>query len=164
MRQVMETYGGTVIAIIVMGAILIFMGTYTYGNASISENAVGFLANESIGRITDHQSEGAAFLQYKERKIPKITFVEDYEIRTGEYIPIEYCFVAKSHEGESVPVEVIKIIDVQEKELSVYEHNVKSCFYFELPGVYQVYVKATDKENKTAYAMVKVPVNRGKRD
>ncbi len=161
MKQIMENYGGTIIAIMVMGAILFLLGTYTYGNATLSQNAIGFLANESIESMAKKQNEGVAFLQYKKRKSPEISFIENYEIRTEEYVPVEACFKAENFEGERIPVEVISIIDIQERNLSVYEYNGKTCFYFELPGVYQVYVKATDEENQTSYAMVKVPVNKG---
>lgn len=160
MKQVLENYGGIVVAIAVLGGILLFFGGLVYGSGSAG-SAIGILANESIDRSEFYQSEGVAFLQYKERKLPEICFMEDYEIKTGIYIPVEACFQAKSHEGEELPVEVTNIISIQEESLGTVLHDGKQCFYFEVPGVYQVFVKATDKENKTAYAMVKVPVNKG---
>lgn len=160
MKKIIATYGATVVAILVMSVVFICMVGIVFGKTG-SENAIAFLANESIqGTSTLGETENA-FSEYKERKKPEIIFIEDYEVTSGEYIPVENCFTARSYEGETLAVEVSYILNIHEEPEEIQYVNGKACFYFELHGVYQVFVQATDQNNYTTYAMVKMPVNKG---
>ena len=161
MKQVLETYGGTVMAIIVLSGILLIFGIFFRGNTMTGGNAAGALANISLEKSEYRESKGTAFLHYENRRLPKIVFMNDVEIKTGVYIPVDMCFQAISHEGELLPVKVRDIKNLQEESLSVYMMEGKENFYFEVPGVYHVFVEATDKENRSCYSMVKIPVNKG---
>jgi hypothetical protein len=159
-KKIIATYGATIIAISIMSVILICMVGVLLGKNG-NENALAFLANESLQGTSAPQETEDAFLQYKERKMPEIIYIEDYEVTSKEYVPVRNCFTAKSHEGETLAVEVSYILNIHEEPEEIQYVNGDPCFYFELHGVYQVFVQATDQNNCTTYAMVKMPVNKG---
>ena len=71
------------------------------------------------------------------------------------------CFTARSHEGEPLEVEISYILNIHEEPEEIRYQDGEACFYFELHGVYKVFVQATDQENNRTFAMVKMPVNKG---
>ena len=87
MKKIIATYGTTIIAISIMSVILICMVGVLLGKNG-NENALAFLANESLQGTSAPQETEDAFLQYKERKMPEIIYIEDYEVTSKEYVPV----------------------------------------------------------------------------
>ena len=160
MKKIIATYGAAIIAISVMSVVLICMIGILFGGDG-NKNAVAVLANESLSDSSVSQETENAFSKYKERKMPEIIYIEDYEVLSQEYVPVKNCFAAKSYQGEPLTVEVSYILNIHEEPEEIQYQNGEACFYFELHGVYKVFLQATDKENNTTYAMVKMPVNKG---
>lgn len=159
MKQVFENYGAAVIAMIVMGGVFLIWGLFFRGNTIAKGNVIGVLANESLDNSSLEDRE--AFLEYQIRRLPEIRFCDETELQTGVYIPVETCFLATSHEGESLPIKVTDIKNMQEESLSTHFYEGKECFYFEVSGIYHVFVETQDMQKRKSYAMVKLPVNRG---
>lgn len=160
MKKIIGSYGAAIIAISVMSAVVICIMVVLFGGDG-KGNAIAFLAKESISGASATQKTGDAFLQYRERKKPEIIYIEDYEVRSGEYVPVKNCFTARNHEGEPLTVEISYILNIHEEPEEIQYKDGEACFYFELHGVYKVFVQATDQENNTTFAMVKLPVNKG---
>ena len=160
MKKIIGTYGVAVIAMLVMSGVFICIMAVFFGGEG-KGSAIAFLANESISGTSSTQESGNAFMQYRERKAPEIIYLEDYEVRSGEYVPVKNCFTARNLEGDPLTVEISYILNIHEEPEEIQYIDGEACFYFELHGVYKVFVQATDQKNNTTYAMVKLPVNKG---
>jgi len=160
MKAVMEHYGGMIIAVITGAALLLFLASVSYGGERGITGVMGYLAYETLEKVSSQSPAENAFLAYKQRVEPVIYYDEAYELTTGVYIPVENCFQALNQEGENIPVEMVKIEHTDGTEVFTQEHQGRRCFYFEIPGIYKVYVRATDSKNCNSMIMVKVPVNR----
>ena len=160
MRKIIATYGGALIAILIMSVLSICVISLIFGKRG-EHNAIGILAEESMGASSDFYVTGDAFLEYKERRNPEIIYNEDTEVLSKEYVPVRNCFTAKDQNGDPLLVEVSYILNIHEEPEEIYYIDGEACFYFELHGVYKVFVQATDQDNNTTYAMVKMPVNKG---
>lgn len=161
MKQVFKTYGAAIVAMIVMGGLFLIWGIFFYEYSPTKGNVIAVLANESLEGNNPSLDDGTAFLEYQNRRLPEIGFCDDIELQTGEYIPVDTCFWSISHNGESLPIKVTDIKNVQEESMSTHFYEGMECFYFEVPGIYHVFVEAEDMEKRKSYAMVKIPVNRG---
>jgi hypothetical protein len=159
-KKIIGTYGATIIAITVMSAVLVCIVAVLFGGKG-NENAFGAITNESMKESSNFKETGDAFLEYRERRKPEIIYIEDCEVLSKEYVPVSHCFTARSYEGEPLTVEVSYILNIHEEPEEIQYVDGEPCFYFELHGVYKVFVEVTDKENNTTYAMVKMPVNKG---
>ena len=58
-------------------------------------------------------------------------------------------------------VEVTYIRNIHEEGVDTYWIEEEEYFYFDSPGVYQVFVRAVDTKGRESSVMVKVPVNKG---
>lgn len=160
MKTILKTYGGTVIAMSVMSVVLLYMvglkhGKFPQGNKMVE------LVEVSIDSSSSYVQLGEAFDEHKERRRPQITYYDDYEVKTNTYIPLTDCVKAVNYEGEELKIEVTDIIGCNEEQLTTFQVDGEDCFYFEAPGIYQVYIRAVDEEGLYTYVMIKVPVNKG---
>lgn len=162
MKQVIKTYGTTLLTMVIMTVILGCFALVLYGNGTTT-GGLQALAKESLLEEGNLPQSGEAFSRYRQDKNPVIFFQEDYEMYTGGYVPVSNCFSAVSHTGDPLLVEVTYVRNIHEESVPMYERNGKQCFRFDMRGVYQVYVQAKDADGNVSKAMVKIPVNKRER-
>ncbi|MBO5656756.1 MAG: hypothetical protein J6R94_01060, partial [Agathobacter sp.] len=92
---------------------------------------------------------------------PIIVICEDYEVLSQSYVAVRDCFKAIDQEGELLLVQVNYIRNIHEESVNTHWREGVEYFYFDDPGVYQVFVRAVDSKGRESCVMVKVPVNKG---
>lgn len=157
MKEMVKTYGGTVVALFVMGGVM---------GAILSLILSGGLGQPmslwlSKGTATNEFSyTGDALVEKTKEAHPEIVYHEDYEVFSQKYIPVDKCFSATDAKGKPLEITVTYIRNIHEEEVPVTEIAGKQYFYFDWHGVYQVFVKAIDANGNESSIMVKVPVNK----
>ena len=155
MKQIVRTYGGTVITLLITGSVMGFLLSLLLSNSPIGTLYGRWL---SCGNYT-----GTAILSETKDEDPVILFCEDYEVLSQSYVAVKDCFTATSQGGESLVVEVTYIRNIHEEGVATHWMEGEEYFFFDSPGVYQVFVRAVDDRGKESRVMVKVPVNQGGR-
>ena len=141
------------VALLITGAVMGILVSLLLGKSPVAATLEQWLGR---GNYT-----GAAFLSETKEENPVILFCEDYEILSQSYVAVSNCFKATDQEGEAIMVEVTYIRNIHEEGVDTYWIEEEEYFYFDSPGVYQVFVRAVDTKGRESSVMVKVPVNKG---
>lgn len=157
MKEMVKTYGGAVVALLVMGGVIGAI-VYLILGGSLGQPMSQWLSKGTSGEKFSYTGEA---LEEKTKEInPVIIFHEDYEVISQEYVPVDKCFSATDAKGTPLNITVTYIRNIHEEEVPVIEIAGKQHFYFDWHGVYQVFVKAVDGNGNESCVMVKVPVNK----
>ena len=156
MKLIIENYGRAIVALCIFTGIMGFFYQISYKNKQGVAQLMGIMIEETIHADTLLTETGEAFFQYNSKPLPKIFFKNAYALKVSEYVKVSDCFYAKDYKGNSISVQVTNIYNASKGSVSTIIKNGIEFFYFELAGIYEVYVKAVDTEGKTQIAYVKL--------
>ncbi|MBR4026467.1 MAG: hypothetical protein IKJ01_02760 [Lachnospiraceae bacterium] len=156
MKLIIEHYGQAIITLWIFSGILSFFFYFSYGNKQGMESIIGNMVEETIHMDTLLTETGDTFFTYRNKPLPDILLKDAYALKAGQYIKVSDCFLATDYHGNTISVQVTNIYDNVKQAVSTVIKNGTEYFYFELSGIYDVYVNATDAENKTQIAYVKL--------
>lgn len=153
MREVFREYGGTVIAVFVL-LLLFFL---VFGKLEWKGNT-GFL--HILGQGTG--IEGKNFAEYQdsqntvqvmEQKRPVINYA-DIQIQTGDVLHKDTLFMATDADGNPAETKIFKVLNPVGSEVAQTGGYIK----FELQGIYQFWVRATDRNCGVTEQVYEIPV------
>ena len=151
MKITIEQYGSSIIALSVFVLLLGLCMWVLEKNGIFTQSAIQDTVQENY--------QIGAFDEYRNKKLPEIFAHNEYEIKTGEYIPVSSCFYGKDKEGTILTVNVKQILDKKEDTIGTIFREGIEYFYFEESGTYQLVLETQDKLGKRQTAYVKIFVN-----
>ena len=151
MKITIEQYGSSIVALSVFVLLLGLCMWMLEKNGIFTQSAIEHTVKESY--------QTGAFDEYRNKKLPEIFAHNEYEIKTGEYIPVSSCFYGKDKEGSLLSVKVTQILDEKEDVIGTIVREGMEYFYFEESGTYELVLETQDKSGKRQTAYVKIFVN-----
>ena len=151
MKITMEQYGSSIIALSVFVVLLALCMWFLERNSIFTQSAIEHTFQETY--------QTSAFDIYRNKKLPEILEHNEYEIKTGEYMPVSSCFYGKDREGRILEVNVKQIFDKNEEKIGTVVRDGVEYFYFEESGTYELVLETQDKSGKRQTAYVKIFVN-----
>lgn len=147
---VFKQYGKTVLVIFTVLLLLIILG-------KIGVNDL--LGMQAEVKDTDYEtfSDMEEMKNYTMLKTPQIVF-SDNQVYTGERVNLDGEFSAEGSDGNPAG---IKIMDIREESgNSILDRNTMKtdAFVFKKSGVYNIYVKAVDGNNRISTMKCRIPV------
>ncbi len=155
MKEVLEQYGGIILAMVVGLGILYLLFSAPYMEQRTMPQTIGEYMCQAQ-RECLQGTNNAAFTSAKENGKPSIVYRAESPIVCGEVIPVDRNLIAKSKNGERLP---LKIIHIEGESCQVYEREQQILWRFDNAGMYTALVRAYDAMGNEQIAQVTIPVN-----
>lgn len=159
MKQVIEQYASTIVAVILSSAIFgILMGT-TFFHGQDLVQTIG-----SVYEYTAYASElpegmGQEFDAYMEGAVPVITVKNNYALVKGKRTLISECLEARSENGSALSVYADGAWQMNGVEVDCGLSEDKTSICIAEAGSYWVSAYAIDEKGKEQHVLVKLLVN-----
>ena len=148
MKEIMQTYGSMIVAVII-GIILLSCFPAVKGSISGAFDSQEVLA--ASGKNSDYDS-------YRSQKIPQIAS-KDIFVDTGMQFKVSDLIEVTSDAGNLSQLKIYAVYDAQGQECSSNIRQDGQEIMFPSAGIYTMYVKILCKNGMEDHAKVNIPVN-----
>lgn len=151
MKEILRQYGKMLIATIV-GSVMITLAAGIMPQLSDAFNLAGKdkLNSSYVGDSYDSS---------RNNELPRIKYDSNKQLVCGSELLVEDYVYAQYKDGSKGECRVYAIIDSNGNECPINWEKGGRYFYFEEPGIYEVYVKTKGSSYRLSHARIKLPVN-----
>ena len=148
MKEIMQTYGSMIVAVIIC---IMLLSCFP---AVRSRMGAAFRYQEVLsgtGKNSDYDS-------YRSQKLPKIALKDSF-VETGMVLKVADMFEVTSDAKNLSQLQIYAVYDTAGQEHSAYIGQDGQMIEFPCAGIYTMYVKILCKNGMEDYAKVNIPVN-----
>lgn len=158
MREIFSEYGAALTAALVAVGILVLLGGVTSGGRQgLAAIAGGFVGEESREVLSDSAPTGA-FEEYRQISVKRICFDAGHPVYSGEQTSVSEHFKAETTDGTTVPLQVVGVLDSEGEEVETEQQGEDYLLYFDMPGVYRIYLRTQSDRVRPKEAVITFPV------
>lgn len=159
MKQVMEYYGGAIIAVIVAAAVLALFWKLPYEGATGVPEILGKVAGGTL-TVSNETTQTSAFTEYMSSTVPEITVNLYTTCLTDTWNYIKTYFSAVAATGRRYPVQIESGWSVEDSSIKMTVSEDGNSFFCTYPGEYWVSVCTALPSGRTRTEIRKLVVNK----
>ncbi len=148
MKEIMQSYGAAIIAVILIMGLL--------SNFSTIKNSIAILMSNE--QVLDGDYEKNAYDSYRNVGIPHLLLRED-EYLINEKILCSELFLVEKYEENLQRIEIVEVLDMENNCVVGLIMDDGNAICFSNPGIYTLHVKVICKNDLENIIAVSLPVN-----
>lgn len=159
MKQVMEYYGGAIIAVIVAAAVIMVFWKIPYSGMEGVPEILGELVNGSLEEERETEPSSGAFTEYMSSSVPEIKVNSYSTCLTGCWNFIRVYLSARDENGKYYPVTLQKGWNVSDASVQMEVSSDGKRFFCKQPGEYWVSARVALPSGRTRTETLKIVAN-----
>lgn len=160
MRQVIEYYGGAIIAGLVALAVMSVFARLSYQDAYGVPQILGDMVLEQLQDTKEETAERAAFTDYMGTAVPEIVIADSYACVAAKWTMVEDCLQANDEAGNALQVRVLSGTSAGNSSGRMYLASSGTRIYCTTPGIYWVYASVEMPNGRSREIKVKLIANK----
>lgn len=159
MKQVLEHYGGAIIAAIVAMALMGILTGMPYHNAKGMPQILGEMVDMALSQADYAKNTSNAFDSYMDVRMPEIFANNSYACVAGEWVLVSDCFTAVDEYGNSIPITVVSGWSAGVTDGTIQVSSDGTEIYVSKSGVYWVKATVCTSNGRCKNVIAKLLVN-----